>query len=175
MSNPRHSDEIAREQMLNESQLKSRKHRAPFPTWNGPVLNVKKLDDRAILPTKANGSDAGYDLYASHGTILQKHSHKLIKTGIAMAIPEGYVGLIWPRSGMAYKYGIDVFAGVIDSSYRGEIGVILYNAQYSNYTIEQGDRIAQILFQKVEDFDLNLVENLDDTNRGMGGFGSSGK
>ena len=167
-----HPDEKAREEMLRESQTK---HRAPFPTWNGPVLNVKKLDEDAIIPTKANRSDAGYDFYASHGTILQKHAHKLIKTGISMAIPEGYVGLIWPRSGMAYKHGIDVFAGVIDSSYRGEIGVVLYNSQYSNYSIEKGDRIAQILFQKIEDFDLHVVDNLDDSIRGTGGFGSSGK
>lgn len=175
MSSTRHSDEVAREQMLKESQLKSRKHRAPFPTWNGPVLNVKKLHENATVPTKANGSDAGYDLYALEGAIIDKHCHKLIKTGIAMEIPDGYVGLIWPRSGLAYKYGLDVFAGVIDSSYRGDIGVILYNSQYSNYNLEKGDRIAQILFQKVEDFDLNLVENLDDTKRGTGGFGSSGK
>ena len=140
-----HPDEKAREEMLRKSQTK---HRAPFPTWNGPVLNIKKLDEDAIIPTKANRLDAGYDLYAFHGTILQKHAHKLIKTGISMAIPEGYVGLIWPRSGMAYKHGIDVFAGVIDSSYRGEIGVVLYNSQYSNYSIEKGDRIAQILFKK---------------------------
>ena len=166
-----HPDEKAREQMLKESQ---NKHRAPFPTWNGPVLNVKKLNENATVPTKVNRSDAGYDLYALEGTIIDKHSHKLIKTGISMAIPEGYVGLIWPRSGMAYKHGIDVFAGVIDSSYRGDVGVILYNSQYSNYNIEKGDRIAQIIFQKIEDFDLNLVENLDDTKRGTGGFGSSG-
>ena len=175
MSSTRHSDEVAREQMLKQSQLKSQKHRAPFPTWNGPVLNVKKLHENATVPTKANGSDAGYDLYALEGAIIDKHCHKLIKTGIAMEIPDGYVGLIWPRSGLAYKYGLDVFAGVIDSSYRGDIGVILYNSQYSNYNLEKGDRIAQILFQKVEDFDLNLVENLDDTKRGTGGFGSSGK
>ena len=167
-----HPDERAREQMLKESQ---NKHRAPFPTWNGPVLNIKKLNENAIVPTKANRSDAGYDLYALEGTTIDKHSHKLIKTGISMQIPEGYVGLIWPRSGMAYKHGIDVFAGVIDSSYRGDVGVILYNSQYSNYNIEKGDRIAQIIFQKIEDFDLHVVENLDDTSRGAGGFGSSGK
>ena len=92
-----------------------------------------------------------------------------------MQIPDGYVGLILPRSGMAYKHGIDVFAGVIDSSYRGDVWVILYNSQYSNYNIEKGDRIAQIIFQKIEDFDLHVVENLDDTSRGAGGFGSSGK
>ncbi len=166
-----HPDEKAREEMLRESQTK---HRAPFPSWNGPQLEVQKLDDMAVVPTKVNRSDAGYDLYALHGAIVQKHCHKLIKTGISMAIPEGYVGLIWPRSGMAYKHGIDVFAGVIDSSYRGDIGVILYNSQYSDYNVEQGDRIAQIVFQKVKDFDLQLVDNLDDTKRGSGGFGSSG-
>ncbi len=166
-----HPDEKAREEMLRESQTK---HRAPFPSWNGPQLKVQKLDDMAVVPTKVNRSDAGYDLYALHGAIVQKHCHKLIKTGISMAIPEGYVGLIWPRSGMAYKHGIDVFAGVIDSSYRGDVGVILYNSQYSDYNVEQGDRIAQIVFQKVKDFDLQLVDNLDDTKRGSGGFGSSG-
>ena len=167
-----HPDEKAREQMLRESQ---NRHRAPSPTWNGPVLKVKKLNEEAIVPTKANISDAGYDLYALSGAIVEKNCHKLIKTGIALAIPEGYVGLIWPRSGMAYKHGIDVFAGVIDSSYRGDVGVILYNSQRLDYKIQKGDRIAQILFQRIENFDLNLVENLDDTNRGTGGFGSSGK
>lgn len=166
-----HPDELAREEMLRKSQTK---HRAPFPSWNGQQLKVQKLDDMAIVPTKANRSDAGYDLYALDGAIVEKHCHKLIKTGIAMAIPEGYVGLIWPRSGMAYKHGIDVFAGVIDSSYRGDIGVILYNSQYNDYKLQKGDRIAQIVFQKVKDFDLQLVNNLDDTNRGSGGFGSSG-
>ena len=91
-----------------------------------------------------------------------------------MAIPEGHVGLIWPRSGMAYKYGLDVFAGVIDSGYRGDIGVILYNSQYNSYEINKGDRIAQILIQKIEDFDLVEVEDLDSTERNSGGFGSSG-
>ena len=166
-----HPDETARERMLQESQVKSR---SPFPTWNGPVLEVKKLDSKATVPTKVNETDAGYDLYALNGTIIDKHCHKLIKTGIAFSIPDGYAGLIWPRSGMAYKHGIDVFAGVIDSSYRGDVGVILYNSQYSNYKIEAGDRIAQIVFQKVQDFDLRLVTDLDDTERGLGGFGSSG-
>ena len=160
--------------MLNESQLKSRKHRAPFPTWNGPVLNVKKLHQNATVPTKANGSDAGYDLYALEGAIIDKHCHKLIKTGIAMEIPDGYVGLIWPRSGLAYKYGLDVFAGVIDSSYRGDIGVILYNSQYSDYNVEKGDRIAQLVLQKVENFELAEVSDLNNTDRSESGFGSTG-
>jgi dUTP pyrophosphatase len=141
---------------------------------NFPKLLVKKLDPSAIIPTKANGSDAGYDLYALDGAIVEKNTHRLIKTGISMAIPEGYVGLIWPRSGLAYKHGLDVFAGVIDSGYRGDIGVILFNSQYSSYGISKGDRIAQILIQKVEDFELLEVEDLDSTERNSGGFGSSG-
>jgi dUTP pyrophosphatase len=147
----------------------------PTPMYeNFPKLLVKKLDPSAIIPTKANSSDAGYDLYALNGTIIEKNTHRLIKTGISMAIPEGYVGLIWPRSGLAYKHGLDVFAGVIDSGYRGDIGVILFNSQYNSYEISKGDRIAQILIQKVEDYELLEVEDLDSTERNCGGFGSSG-
>ena len=147
----------------------------PLPVYEKfPKFLVKKLDPNAIIPTKANSSDAGYDLYALNRATIEKNTHRLIKTGISMAIPEGYVGLIWPRSGLAYKHGLDVFAGVIDSGYRGDIGVILFNSQYSSYVVNTGDRIAQILIQKVEDFDLLEVEDLDSTDRGAGGFGSSG-
>ena len=147
----------------------------PTPIYeNFPKLLVKKLDPSAIIPTKANSSDAGYDLYALNGAIVEKNTHRLIKTGISMAIPEGHVGLIWPRSGLAYKHGLDVFAGVIDSGYRGDIGVILFNSQYNSYEISKGDRIAQILIQKVEDYELLEVEDLDSTERNSGGFGSSG-
>ena len=97
-----HPDELAREKQLQEHQK-----RTCFPKyikpWNGHPLQFVKLNEDAIAPTKANESDAGFDLYASHGAILEKHTHKLIKTGIAMQIPTGYVGLIWPRSGMAYQ------------------------------------------------------------------------
>jgi dUTP pyrophosphatase len=168
-----HPDEIAREKMLQENQK-----RTSFPKyikpWNGTPLRFAKLNEDATTPRKANESDAGFDLYASHGTIIEKHTHKLIKTGIAMQIPKGYVGLIWPRSGMAYKHGIDVFAGVIDSGYRGDIGVILYNSQYSDYNVEKGDRIAQLVLQKVEDFELVEVSDLNNTDRSEAGFGSTG-
>lgn len=165
---------------LNQLEEKQNKNsHTSFPdgmklSW-GKTMKVKKLHKNAKLPTKANLSDAGYDLYALDGGILQKHTHALIKTGISMEIPEGYVGLIWPRSGLSYKYGLDVFAGVIDSGYRGDIGVILYNSQYNSYEIEAGDRIAQILFQKVEDFDMVELEELNNSKRSQKGFGSSGK
>jgi len=170
----KHPDELAREKMLEEHQA-----RTSFPKyikpWNGYPLQFIRLNNNASVPTKANESDAGFDLYSSHGAIIEKHTHKLIKTGIAIQIPKGYVGLIWPRSGMAYKHGIDVFAGVIDSGYRGDIGVILYNSQYSDYNVEKGDRIAQILLQKVEDFDLIEVSELNEADRQNNGFGSTGK
>ena len=172
----RHPDQIAREELLNKSKMIETVYTSTqTPMYeNFPKLLLKKLDPGAIIPTKANRFDAGYDLYALNGAIIDKHSHKLIKTGVSMAIPEGHVGLIWPRSGMAYKHGLDVFAGVIDSGYRGDIGVILYNSQYSSYHVSKGDRIAQILIQKVEDYELIEVENLEDSQRGKGGFGSSG-
>lgn len=169
-----HPDQLARQKDLEKMQNK----RTCFPSyikpWNGTPLRFVKLNEDAITPTKANKFDAGFDLYASHGGILEKHTHKLIKTGIAMQIPKGYVGLIWPRSGMAYKYGIDVFAGVIDSGYRGDIGVILYNSQYNDYNVEKGDRIAQLVLQKVEDFELLEVSDLNNTDRSEAGFGSTG-
>ena len=141
----------------------------------GPELKIKKLDPEAIIPTKANKTDAGYDLYALEDVEIPAINHRLIKTGISMAIPEGYVGLIWPRSGLAYKSGLDVFAGVIDAGYRGDVGVILYNSRVNNhYQVKKGDRIAQILFQKVKTFNLVEVDDLDASQRGEGGFGSTG-
>lgn len=136
--------------------------------------HLRKLSPNAIIPTKAHEVDAGYDLYALESGFIHPMSHRLIKTGISMAIPEGYAGFIWPRSGLSYKAGIDVLAGVIDSGYRDDVGVILSNPGDRKFEYNEGDRIAQIVFQKVEDFDLVEVDNLDDSQRGVGGFGSSG-
>lgn len=169
-----HPDEMARLRMLEESRITSSLPGNIKP-WNGHPVSIKKLDPSAIMPTKANKTDAGYDLYALESVEIGANNQRLIKTGISMAIPKGYVGLIWPRSGLAHKYGIDVFAGVIDAGYRGDVGVILYNSRLNHYKINKGDRVAQILFQKIENFDLVEVDNLDDTDRGSGGFGSTGK
>lgn len=187
-SNKECRDQYVRFQQLTESQQKikpapikvtpemvSTSYPKGVTITNRSVLAVKKLNPKATIPTKNHSADAGYDLYALDGTIVPKHTHKLIKTGIALDIPKGYVGLVWPRSGLAYKFGLDVFAGVIDSGYRGDVGVILFNSQYSDYHVEAGDRIAQIVLQKVENFDLVEVEDLENnTLRGTGGFGSSG-
>lgn len=139
-------------------------------------IEVQKLDPNATIPTRANSTDAGYDLYAqidSSSTIINPKEIKLISTGIAMAIPRGYAGLIWDRSSMGVK-GIHRFAGVVDSGYRGEVKVCLYNSNDRPYLLNSGDRIAQILIQKVNDFYLREVDNLNETDRGSGGFGSSG-
>ena len=141
-------------------------------------IKVKKLTDTAIVPTKSRKTDAGYDLYADEDKAIYPEDTKLISTGVAFAIPDGYAGLIWDRSGLGSK-GIHRHAGVVDSSYRGEVKVALSNSRSSHedniYFINRGDRIAQILFQKVPHFDLVETEELDDTDRGSSGFGSSGK
>ena len=140
-------------------------------------IEVQKTRPNAIIPTKSNLTDAGFDLYASMesgATILNPKEVKLIPTGIAMALPRDYAGLIWDRSSMGVN-GIHRFAGVVDSGYRGEIKVCLYNSNDRPYLVNSGDRIAQILIQKVDNFYLREVENLNETDRGDGGFGSSGK
>ena len=137
-------------------------------------IKVKKISTSAITPTKANEFDAGWDLYASEDAIIDPSKAELISTDISFAIPDGYVGLIWDRSGMAAKRGLHRFAGVIDSGYRGEIKVCLWNSSDKYCVINAGERIAQILFQEVPSFTMVEVNSLEDTDRGTGGFGSSG-
>lgn len=137
-------------------------------------LRIKKLYSAAILPTKGNPSDAGYDLYSSEKVSIPARATVLVSTGICMAIPEGYAGLIWDRSSMGVG-GIHRHAGVIDSGYRGHIKVCLHNTTKDVYHVESGDRIAQIIIQECPDFELCLVDSLDATRRGSGGFGSTGR
>jgi deoxyuridine 5'-triphosphate nucleotidohydrolase len=138
-------------------------------------INVKKLSDFATIPTQGTKFAAGYDLYAAEDAVVVCGSRKLIKTNISMEITPGYYGRIAPRSGLAYKSGIDVLAGVIDCDYRGDIGVILYNTDKNiDFEIKKGDRIAQIIFEACYSATLNTVENLDNTLRQAGGFGSTG-
>lgn len=138
-------------------------------------INVKKLSENATIPTQGTKFAAGYDLYAAEDEVVFCGTRKLIKTNISMAITPGYYGRIAPRSGLAYKSGIDVLAGVIDSDYRGDIGVILYNTDKNiDFVVKKGDRIAQIIFEACYSATLNTVENLDNTLRQGGGYGSTG-
>jgi len=141
------------------------------------LIKTIKLNNDAKLPAYAKSGDAGADLCAAHSTTLLPGEFKLIPTGIAMAIPLGYVGLIHPRSGLAAKHGITVLntPGTIDSGFRGEIKVILINHSQEVYNIERGERIAQLVIQKVEGAFFEPVDELDTTDRGNGGFGSTGK
>lgn len=140
------------------------------------TVSVKKLDVDAHIPTKAHKDDAGWDLYANENAVIYPDDTMLIKTGIALAIPRGYYGRIAPRSGLAVKKGIDVLAGVVDAGYRNEIGVVLINHHRVQFDVAKGDRIAQIIFERVDPFELEeVLEFFDNTHRGMGGFGSSGK
>jgi dUTP pyrophosphatase len=145
-------------------------------TFESRELPVKLLTPTAKLPDKANAFDAGLDLYndEKETITIPPGQRRLISTGIAVAIPKGFVGLIWPRSGHAVKKGIDTMAGVIDSPYRGEVKVLLVNESNEYQTFNYGDKIAQMLLQYSPDFTPVSVENLNETSRGENGFGSSG-
>lgn len=139
-------------------------------------MKIKLLDKAAMVPSFANPGDAGADLYSVESVTIHGRTQKLVRTGIALEIPLGYVGLVRPRSGLATKLGIGMnSSGVIDSGYRGEISVTLINHSDKSYNISPGQRIAQILFVPVvAGFNFEIVEELSETDRGEGGFGSTG-
>lgn len=128
------------------------------------------------IPKYATTGDAGADLVSAEDVRIPAHQRVLVKTGIKIAIPEGYVGLVHPRSGLALKHGITVLnaPGTIDAGYRGEVGVILLNTGSIDFEVATGDRIAQLVIQKVEHAEFEVVDVLIDSDRGDGGFGSTG-
>lgn len=140
-------------------------------------MKVKRLYEEALLPTKATEGSAAFDLYAYTEAPLEPCETFKYKTGIALEIPEGSVGLIFPRSGISTKFGIRLSncVGVIDSDYRGEIIVALHNDGDESYMINRGDRIAQLMIVDIPKIGIEEVAELSDTKRGIGGFGSSGK
>lgn len=145
-----------------------------------PVL-IKYLSEEAYVPTK-NWGDAGYDLYSVEDYVLKPLERKLFKTDVSMSIPVDYFGRIVDRSGNALKKGLHVVAGVVDSIYRGEVGVVLVNLNQlhfhdlgkQNIEIKKGDRIAQIIFERYSEANFVEVDQLDESPRGQKGFGSSG-
>lgn len=142
------------------------------------TLKIKKLDDSLPTPRYAHEGDAGLDLYSAQDVKLEPGQRALVSTGIAVAIPEGYAGFVQPRSGLAAKQGVSIVntPGLIDSGYRGEVKVILLNTDLEDSVrISRGDRIAQLVIQEVPVVALEEVGNLDGSQRGEGGFGSSGK
>lgn len=141
------------------------------------MLQIKKLNERAVIPKRGSSKSAGYDLYATEQYTLKPLERKLFKTGLAMSIPSGMYGRIAPRSGLAFKQGIDVMAGVIDEDYRDDVGVILINLSDKDVSIPvikdgKETAIAQIIFEHYYSVDVTEVSELDTTDRG-GGFGST--
>lgn len=137
-------------------------------------IQVKKLHPEAKVPSFAHPGDAGMDLYSVAKLILKAGERTSVPTGIAMALPEGYVALVWDKSGVSHKFGVKVLGGVIDSGYRGEYLVGLVNLSQESFEIKVGQKIAQLLIQKVEHPEVEEVAELDETSRGDGRFGSTG-
>ena len=136
-------------------------------------IKIKKLDPEAKIPKYANPTDAGMDLFSVESVVIKPSELHKIKTGLSIELPDGYVSLVWDKSGIASK-SIKTLAGVIDSGYRGEYLIALINLGKEDYKIEKGDKIAQVLIQKVEHPEILVVDDLSKTSRGAGGFGSTG-
>ncbi len=139
------------------------------------VLKIKKLRADATLPTYAHPGDAGLDIYTCESVSVEPGEKTVISTGIAMEIPEGYVGMVWDKSGIAIKNGIKTLGGVVDSGYRGEVLIGVINLSKERYTFEKGHKVAQMVIQKKEDVVVEEAQELSDTSRGEGRFGSTGK
>ncbi len=137
-------------------------------------IRFVKLSPDAITPKQNTASDAWYDLFCTQDYILKRWERKLFKTNISCAIPEWFYGRIAPRSGLAYKYGIDVLAWVIDSGYRWDIWIILINFGENDFEVKKWDKIAQMIIEKCHYVERIETENLDETDRNGWGFWSSG-
>lgn len=139
---------------------------------------LKQLDPGLDVPSYSHPGDAGADLLTAEDFTLEPGERRLVPTGVALALPQGWVGLIHPRSGLAVRHGITVVnaPGTVDAGYRGEIKVCLLNTdRHQTVHFARGDRIAQLLLQKVEQADFTLVDELEASGRGAGGFGSTGR
>ena len=137
-------------------------------------LRVKKIHPEARLPVYQHPGDAGLDLFSVVDEVLGAGEVKPIPTGIKMAIPEGYVGLVWDKSGISLR-GVHRLAGVVDAGYRGEVRVVMANLGREPFVIKKGMKIAQMLIQPVAAPDIVEADDLDETSRGEGGFGSTGR
>jgi dUTP pyrophosphatase len=141
-------------------------------------LRFTRLVPGAIPPSRAHDGDAGYDLHAAEPVTLGAGERAVVGTGIAVAIPAGHAGLVLPRSGLAFKHGIALVnaPGLIDAGYRGELRVLLLNTDREHpFDVEPGDRIAQLVVVRVEALELEELDVLEETGRGVGGFGSTGR
>lgn len=144
--------------------------------FKSSLIKIKRLDPNAEMPKRATVESAGFDLYSLEDFSLEPGKHKSVRTGLAFEIPPGFAMLIYPRSGLAKSHGITLSnaVGVVDSDYRGEVMVLLHNAGDSRVSFQAGDRIAQAIIHALPDIELVECEELSETERGKGGFGSTG-
>lgn len=138
-------------------------------------IKIKKLIKDAKIPTYATEGDAGMDLFSLESFVIEPNERLQVRTGVAMEIPYGYVGLIWDKSGLSHKHGLKTLGGVVDAGYRGEIMVGVINLSDSPIEFSPGDKVAQMLIQKIELATTVEVSELSDSERGAGGFGSTGR
>uniref|UniRef100_A0AAQ4P919 Deoxyuridine 5'-triphosphate nucleotidohydrolase n=2 Tax=Gasterosteus aculeatus aculeatus TaxID=481459 RepID=A0AAQ4P919_GASAC len=145
------------------------------PAENGAVLRFAKLSEHATAPTRGSTKAAGYDLYSAYDYTIGPMDKAIVKTDIQIAVPHGCYGRVAPRSGLAAKHFIDVGAGVVDEDYRGNVGVVLFNFSKDSFDVKKGDRVAQLVCERICYPDLVEQTTLDETKRGAGGFGSTGR
>ncbi|NWR40879.1 DUT protein, partial [Regulus satrapa] len=163
----------ASEPVLQPSPSKRQKGSGPA---EAPArLRFTRLSENAFAPSRGSARAAGYDLYSAYDCVIPPMEKAVVKTDIQIALPSGCYGRVAPRSGLAAKHFIDVGAGVIDEDYRGNVGVVLFNFGKETFEVKKGDRIAQLICERIYYPELEEVEALDDTERGEGGFGSTGK
>jgi dUTP pyrophosphatase len=161
---------------MSDTPLKKRKMSLTQdePLAKVSQLRIKRLSDKARLPTRGSAFAAGYDLYSAVKTTIPARGKALVDTQLSIAVPEGTYGRVAPRSGLASKFMIDTGAGVIDSDYRGVVFVLLFNLSEEDFEVQEGDRIAQLIIEQIRTPDVVEVEDLDETIRGADGFGSTG-
>ena len=138
-------------------------------------LGIKKLSDDSTLPTRGSDGAVGYDLYSNMECVIRTSERGLVSTGIAVVLPPGVYGRVAPRSGLAVKHGIQVGAGVIDPDYTGEVKVVLFNHGDKDFEVKKGDRVAQLVLEKCDTPPVKEIEIVEETERGSGGFGSTGQ
>eukprot|EP00551_Chaetoceros_affinis_P017182 CAMPEP_0203715006 /NCGR_PEP_ID=MMETSP0091-20130426/71375_1 /ASSEMBLY_ACC=CAM_ASM_001089 /TAXON_ID=426623 /ORGANISM="Chaetoceros affinis, Strain CCMP159" /LENGTH=329 /DNA_ID=CAMNT_0050593091 /DNA_START=164 /DNA_END=1153 /DNA_ORIENTATION=- len=138
------------------------------------VLQIKRLSDKSVIPTRGSPFSAGYDLASAENTVIKAGDKGIVKTDLSLACPAGTYARIAPRSGLAVKKFIDVGAGVVDADYRGPVGVVLFNFGNEDFVVEKGDRVAQLILERISMAEAVEVEELGQTERGEGGFGSTG-
>ncbi|CAI4059279.1 hypothetical protein N7582_001331 [Saccharomyces uvarum] len=144
-------------------------------TTSDEILRIQLRSANATVPTKGSSTAAGYDIYASQDTAIPAMGQGMVSTDISFTVPVGTYGRIAPRSGLAVKNGIQTGAGVVDRDYTGEVKVILFNHSQKDFAIKKGDRIAQLILERiVENAQVVVVDSLEESARGAGGFGSTG-